>query len=320
MSVCAGIDAGSFTSKLGYSDSLGIRVIARPEGFDLNALREEAEVFFDEPVFSCVIAIPESYSQRQRDDIKARAKSSGFRNITIITRHEALSSEAGRLLVWDFGNSGSDIFVAEGGGVLESIRLDVCGCEFDRVFSEYLADRSMTEQAGEGLVTEARRVKHVLSDEDSVTWRRGIVIFREEFERLIYFPVKRAAHYAQRLMRVHKPERVIITGGCSKIPVVMKVISEVLKVKPELDEDIIVRGASVIARMQGSVSAHKDTSDIPGRLRALRGGIIEIEARLTRQQKDRLYVMFRQAEGMKDEGVITLMENMMRELRHIISR
>ena len=75
--VYVGIDAGTKTSKLAYSDNISTRIIASPEGFDINALREEAEIFFDEPVFSCVIAIPENFSRRQREDILFSAKSNG---------------------------------------------------------------------------------------------------------------------------------------------------------------------------------------------------------------------------------------------------
>ena len=51
LNVCAGIDAGSSCSKLAYSDNLGTRILARSDGQDFMTLREEAEIFFDEPVF-----------------------------------------------------------------------------------------------------------------------------------------------------------------------------------------------------------------------------------------------------------------------------
>ena len=55
--------------------------------------------------------------------------------------------------------------------------------------------------------------------------------------------------------------------------------------------------------------------DNAARLRELRAGMLELEERLTRRQKDRVYAMFRQAEGINDAGIIALMENMIREIR-----
>lgn len=312
LNVCVGIDAGSSASKVGYSDNLSTRIIARLEGLDLLLLREEAEIFFDEPVFSCVVAVN---SGVRHEDIRARAGACGFREVNIITAHEAmglaLSDEA---LVYDFGASRSELTVLDGDDVLESVIVpDVCGSVFDGVFVEYLAER-IRVSASDALLREARRIKHVLSEEESIMWH-GVEVFRTDFDRLIRFSVKRAVHTADRLIRVHRPERIILTGGCANIPMVREEFSG-FGVEP----DIIAVGASLKARtVSKSVGSEKksDAVDMSARLRELRANIIELEDRLTRGQKDRIYMLFRQAEGINDAGIIATMENMMQEIRQL---
>ena len=319
LNVCAGIDAGSSCSKIAYSDNLGTRIIAETEGFDAVALREEAEIFFDEPVFSCVIAVSDSLNSRQRDTLKRQAVNAGFRDVKIIGAFEAVSfwlGDEARTLVYDFGASRSSIFVIEGGEVLESVVLDdVCGDSFDRIFAEYLCERRLLKKENNELIREARRLKHVLSESTSRSWH-NVNIYREDFERLIYFPVKRALHTVNRLRRVRKPERFVLTGGCAKIPLVREFLCDIFA-----DADgIIAKGAAMRAlelTKQTQQQARKNLSDTASRMREIRTEILRIEDKLTRQQKDRLYVLFKQAEGINDSGAVTLMENLISEIRNI---
>lgn len=309
LSAYVGIDAGSSCSKLGYSDNLSTRVIARLDGFDATALREESEIFFDEPVYSCVIAANPGVN------LRASAELSGFRDIEIITSHEAIITALnyhGRALVYDFGASRSEFVVLNSHEVIECVNVpDVCGNNFDQVFADYLADRRLTDNPD---LREAKRIKHVLSTEENIMWH-GINIFREDFTRLVRFSIKRAVHVADRLSRVHKPERFILSGGGVNIP---EVINAFADMTPEIAPDLIVTGSSQIARTL-SRDARKNTkpADTAPRLRELRAGIIELEERLTRAQKDRIYMLFRQAEGSNDAGLIAILQNMIYEIKAI---
>ena len=89
LNVCVGIDAGSKTSKLAYDS----KIISELEGFNALELREEAEIYFDEPVFSCVISVPDNFSHKQKYDTVFHTKKSGFNNVNIITKSEALKNE-----------------------------------------------------------------------------------------------------------------------------------------------------------------------------------------------------------------------------------
>ena len=323
--VCVGIDAGTRASKLGYSDSLSTRIIAGLEGFDINALREEAEVFFDEPVFSCVIAVPETLSRKQREDVMFSAKANGFSGeVEIITAHDAMRSAVpydGLILVCDMGASKTEFVILNRNEVLanESVN-DVCGNSFDNAFSEYLADLRLIDAIDSNLMREAMRIKRVLSEREIMTWHNR-EITRDDFERLIYFPVKRLSHIADKFMRIHKPRRIIITGGTCNIPLVRRIFAGISpEIQPEFDLNLIVKGAALKARSQSKESLRNAKLNMSEKIKELRAGIIELEERLTRNQKDRLYAMFKQAEGLNDSGSIALMENLIREIKNASSR
>ena len=310
LSVCAGIDAGTRESKLAYSDGLGTRIIARLEGFDLLALREESEAYFDEPVFSCVVA----------SDSRVRPENSGFSDVHVIPQSEAVILGLGRdekNIVCDFGESAFRMYVVNAHEVIDAETVsDVCGKVIDENFAEYLAERYCFRMSDSEVMHEARRIKHALTDNEITSWRERD-IYRYELERVIHFPVKRSARTLQRLVRVHKPEGVILTGGSIKIPEVRRVISDVLGISPEYRGNLIAEGAAVKARELQRDNARAKRPDNAARLRELRAKMLELEDRLTRRQKDRVYAIFRQAEGINDAGIITLMENMMREIRSV---
>ena len=323
--VCVGIDAGTRTSKLGYSDSLSTRIITSLEGFDINALREGAEIFFDEPVFSCVIAIPENFSRKQREDVLFGAKANGFSSeVEIITAYDAmrlvLPGEE-NVLVCDMGASKTDFVILNHNAVIahESVN-DVCGNSFDNAFSEYLADLRLIDAIDNNLMHEAMRIKCVLSERESLMWHER-EITRDDFERLIYFPVKRLAHTADKFMRVYRPKRIIMTGGTCNIPLVRKIFAGISPdIQPEFDMNLIVKGASLKAFTLSKENRRSTRADTASRIQEVRAGIIELEEILTRSQKDRLYAMFKQSEGMNDSGGITLMENLIREIKNASSR
>ena len=312
VNVNVGIDAGSVCSKLAYSDKLGTRILADAEGFDAVSLREEAEIFFDEPVYSCVIAVNEAMNSRQRDKLRTSAILSGFRDVEIIGSDEAIIlglCDSARTLVCDFGASKSSFRIIEDGEVLESVEVDVCGDMFDRIFADYLAERKLIKKADKKIFREARRIKHILSESNSRLWH-NVNIFREDFERLIYFPVKRASHTFNRIKKVWKPVKIILTGGCANIPIVKEFFKDA-----EISENLIAKGASLRALSVSKQENRKTISDNAARIRELRSEILRIEEWLTRSQKDRLYVMFRQAEGANDSGIISIIENMIREIK-----
>lgn len=317
LNVNVGIDAGSHTSKIAYDD----KKIAGLEGFDLLKLREESEVFFDEPVFSCVIALPDAFTRKQRDDIIFDAKKSGFKKIDVITSHEAIINalrENGRVLVYDFGASKSDIIIFDGDKKIldNEIFNDISGNEFDNVFAQWLSERFTLNLIDEKILRgHAGKIKINLSLNDFVIWR-DVYITRDDFERLIRFTVKRALHTVERFITCYRPRKFIMTGGCSEIPLVKKIFDG-LNIETEFNADLIAQGAAVKARSLSKENRSTDKSGTASKIRELRGELMELEDLLTRKQKDRLYFLFKKAEGIltNDPALITLMENLIKEVR-----
>ena len=312
LSVCAGIDAGSYESKAAYSDGLGTRIIARLEGFDLTALREEVEAFCEEPVFSCVVALPD-------DGKRVRAEGTGFTEVYEIPQSEAIMlalGRDGRNIVCDFGANECRMYVVDGHEVVDRENItDFCGNVIDQNFAEYVAERCRLHRKDPHIASETRRIKYSLTENEYTVWR-DVKIFRYELERLIHFPAKSTARVLQRLARVYRPEGVVLTGGSVKIPEVRRVIAEVLGMTPEYRGNLVAEGAAARARELQKDSKRAKIPDTAARLRELRGDVLAIEDRLTRRQKDRVYALFRQAEGIHDAGIISLMENLIREIRN----
>ena len=311
----AGIDLGSHTSKLACENKFAANI----EGSNLLTIREEAEIFFDEPVFSCVIAVPDFFSRRQRDEIIFSAKKSGFKNVEIITAHEAMISainDNNKILVYDFGASKSEVIIFEGNEILDSeIINDVCGNEFDKVFSEWLSERFTLNLIDERILrSRAELIKIALSSNDFITWR-DVDITRDDFERLIFFSIKRVFHTIERFINCYKPVKFIITGGGSEIPLMKKFLNG-LNINIEFNNNLTASGAAIKAH-----SANKNQTseriNTASKFRELRGELIEIEDLLTRKQKDRLYFLFKQAEGVltHDATIINLLENLIKSIR-----
>ncbi len=106
-----------------------------------------------------------------------------------------------------------------------------------------------------------------------------------------------------------------MTGGCCEIPLVKEFFEDA-----EIVEGLTAKGAALRAlelAKQTKQEARKNISDTASRIRELRSEILRIEEGLTRQQKDRLYVLFKQTEGINDSGAVTLMENLLREIGSI---
>ncbi|MBQ7219788.1 MAG: hypothetical protein IJS28_02295 [Synergistaceae bacterium] len=310
LNVCAGIDAGSYESTLAYSDALSTRIIAKLKGFELAALREEAEAFFDEPVFSCVVAC----------DGRVKSDGTGFSDAEVISQSEAVILGLGRddkCAVYDLGDSACRMYVVDAHRLIDTERVDdVCGKVIDAEFAEYIAERYGMRGNDSEVLHESRRMKHFLTENEITSWHER-KIYRYELERVIHFPVKRSARVLERLVRMHEPDGVIITGGSVKIPEVRKVIAEVLGMMPEYRGNLIAEGAAARARELQKDNVRAKRPDTSARLRELRAGMLELEDRLTRRQKDRVYALFRQAEGISDAGIIALMENMIREIKNV---
>ena len=317
LNVSVGLDVGSHTSKLAGGD----KVIDAMPGIDLLNLREEAEIYFDEPIFSCVIAVPNSLTKTGHEKLIFDARKSGFKNIEIISSHEAIlnnfENKNEKILIYDLGASKSEItFFNEEKIIDTEIISDICGNEFDKIFASWLSERFTLNLINKkDLLAQTEKFKRELSFNEKISWR-DVDIFREDFERLIYFSIKRASHTVERFINCYAPKKFIMTGGCVEIPVVKKIFADLFH-KVEFNKNLVVLGAAKKANSLSGAKERAKRLDNVAKLKEIRGEIITLEDLLTRKQTDRLYALFRQIEATATgvPALIKLLENLINEIK-----
>ena len=107
-----------------------------------------------------------------------------------------------------------------------------------------------------------------------------------------------------------------MTGGSAEIPLAKKIFSGLFP-KTEFVKNLTALGAAAKADSLSSARERRQRSDINAKLREIRGSLMSLEDLLTRKQKDRLYFLFRQAEGILpgNPALIKLLENLISEIR-----
>lgn len=317
--ISIGIDYGNFKLKAAFLNNKKIHII---ESDNFLALREECEIFFDDFVNSCVMALPENYSKRYKDEIAFKAKTSGFENVNLITSIDAVIlgiDFEGCVLVLDVGKTHSEALVINHKKLIEKINFDINGDFFNRIFSEWLSARFLIEIIDENLLIESENLKISLSNSDFTEFR-GVKITRDDFERLIRFHVRKIMHTLKRLESQYNPEKIIFTGNSCKIPLILNTASIMLKKSPEFIENLIANGTAVKNNSLFKNESLKNDAnyDFRNKIRNLRHDLISIEEILTRSQKDRLYNLFTNAESENYE-IINILENLMFELKSLRS-
>ena len=317
--ISIGIDAGNFKLKAAFLNNKKIQVI---ESDNFLELREECEIFFDDFVTSCVIALPENYSKRYNDEIAFKAKTSGFENVNLITSIDAVIlsvNSEGCVLVLDVGKTHSEALVINHNKLQEKINFEINGDFFNRIFSEWLSARLLIEIIDENFLIESENLKISLSKSDFTEFR-GVKIKRDDFERLIRFHVRKIMHTLKRLESQYNPEKIIFTGNSCKIPLILNTASIMLKKSPEYIENLIAKGTAIKNNSLFKNESVKNdaNSEIRNKIRNLRHDLISIEEILTRSQKDRLYNLFTNAESGNYE-IINILENLMLELKTLRS-
>ena len=107
-----------------------------------------------------------------------------------------------------------------------------------------------------------------------------------------------------------------MTGGCAEIPLAKKIFSGLFP-QIEFIKNLTALGAAARADSLSSARERKQRFDTNAKLREIRGSLMSLEDLLTRKQKDRLYFLFRQAEGIlpNNPAMIKLLENLISEIK-----
>ena len=239
----------------------------------LSLMREDAEAYLKTFVFSCVLAVPAHFGFPERGALARAAQLAGFEKVRIVNEPTAAALSAGRqgrFLVVDFGAGTFDLSVVEGEDgvfqVLESHgRSDVGGFDLDKKLAEWLWKRLGETSLRQDdpkiglLLSEAENIKITLSSSQRTVWTppaglsrsvASVEVSRADFEPLIFPYINALVLMIERMWRNHSPDRLILVGGSSKIPLFRNTLSRKIQEPEHLrlcPEEAVVMGTALYA-------------------------------------------------------------------------
>ncbi len=302
------IDYGTKNLRAGFFDGHEIKFIT--SGKTLLEIREGSEIFFNEFVNSCVIAVPDEYSAEKLNAIKSTANEAGFENVKFITKTQAkikFVNSNKTFLILDAGYLNSELEIISNSAVEKNLTLkNFSGNKFDNIFAKYLSLRLSNEIND----NEAGALKRDLSEREIIKLN-GRKVLREDFERLIRFEIFDVINFLNSNIRIYEPEKIFITGGLINIPIVKNLLYSELKIKPEFINNIILNGTSLLA------GVHDKNNNAEARLKALEKDFMLIQELLTPSQNDRLYKIFTLAKDLKDAANLHALEELLNGIKRI---
>lgn len=244
----------------------------------LKKLKGIAEARLETQVTKAVITVPAYFHDGQRAATKRAGELAGLEVVRILSEPTAAAlsygldrlGENSRVAVFDLGGGTFDVSVLEmREGVFEvsatagDTRLG--GDDFDELLAKKAATvLSFDFDGADALervrwMDEARRVKHALSDEDSVTFRMPftgeVEILRSDFESSMAPFLDRMESCCRRAIldagiEASDLAAVVMVGGSSRIPMVKARVSAVFGRESDLSQhpdEAIARGAAIQA-------------------------------------------------------------------------
>jgi molecular chaperone DnaK len=244
----------------------------------LKKLKSVAESRLETEVSKAVITVPAYFHDGQRAATKEAGKLAGLEVVRILSEPTAAAlsygldrlDENALVAVFDLGGGTFDVSILEmREGVFEvratSGDTQLGGDNFDESIARRAAkELEVTLEEIDPLervtwLTEARRVKHQLSEEDEVMFRvpftGEIAVKRGEFEKLMQPFLDRMESASRRAMldagvEAEELQSVIMVGGSSRIPIVQERVAKIFKREPDLSQhpdEAIARGAAIQA-------------------------------------------------------------------------
>lgn len=237
------------------------------------SLREDAEAYLRRFVYSCVLAVPASFSFPERGALVRVARRAGLEKIRVVNEPTAAALSIGAeglFLIIDFGAGTLDLSVVEGdGGVFQVVesqgRRDIGGFDIDRCLAEYLCRHigippsRAEDPRGAMMLAEAEAIKIALSDVRNVTWQvpagllmgeRTLKFSRKDLEALILPTLEDVVGMVERLWRKYAPQRLLIVGGSGRIPLLRQLLASRIQEPERLricPEDAVVAGSALYA-------------------------------------------------------------------------
>ncbi len=269
-------------------------------GLILRALKDDATAFFKRPITRAVITVPAYFNDRQRKSTIAAGRIAGLTVERILNEPTAAaiaygfheSGEDKKVLIFDLGGGTFDVSVVElFEGTLEvkasSGESALGGEDFTRAMAaRILETRGVAFERAEvrtpklvsRLIQQCERAKCLLSREESVKVRipddngeytasaTEMQITREHLERWVApilsridLPIRRVLGDAK--LTKDQLDEVILVGGATRMPVIVRRVSELLGKEPRRrlnPDEVVALGAAVQAGLVGKSAAVED--------------------------------------------------------------
>lgn len=227
--------------------------------FILQKIKQDAEVFLNQPVNSAVITVPAYFDDNQRQATKDAARIAGLEVKRIINEPTAAAIAYGlgkegnyKVAVLDLGGGTFDVTIMEvGEGVFQVLATSgdshLGGCDMDEALAEWIAkqlelDLESLEKSPitkSKLRTLAEQAKQELSSQVSTTiyvdWVDPIAeieLTRVQFEEIIQPVLKRLEPPIEDALREAgltpaDIDKVLLVGGATKVPAVRQKFTEI---------------------------------------------------------------------------------------------
>ncbi len=250
----------------------------------LRRLREDAELFLEEPVEEAVISVPAYFTDRQRAATKRAGELAGLKVERLINEPSAAALACRMVqntgdrnyLVFDFGGGTLDVSIVDCFENIVSILAvsgdnQLGGIDFDSCIADYFCEQNgilfqqlspvqkaiLLKQAEQAKIALGRQetVMLVLTGQDlsgSLTLDRQkfIEISAPIFQKMIK-PIRRVL--ADSGIRSNELDDIVLVGGSSKLPVVAQWIGNFLKKSPTplvYPDTAVALGAGIFAAMK----------------------------------------------------------------------
>jgi len=279
--------------KIGVEEGAsGLKVLTAGEGLSpeevsgeiLRKLKAIAEDRLEQEVKKAVITVPAYFHDAQRAATKRAGELAGLEGVRILSEPTAAAlsygldrlGDAAKVAVFDLGGGTFDVSILEmKEGVFEVLSTSgdtrLGGDDFDNELAHRAAIHlevdfeKLTPLDQVTWITEARRVKHALSEEDEVKFRIPFVgeqlITRVDFDELMEPFLARMESCCRRALLDAELapadlKSIVMVGGSSRIPAVKNRVEKIFQREPDLSQhpdEAVGRGAAIQAGILSGV-------------------------------------------------------------------
>ncbi|MBC6413552.1 MAG: Fe-S protein assembly chaperone HscA [Chromatiales bacterium] len=257
----------------------------------LKALMLRAEQTLGDTLAGVVITVPAYFDDAQRQATKDAAALANLKVYRLLNEPTAAAvaygldrvAEKELILVYDLGGGTFDLSILKmERGILRVLATGgdtmLGGDDFDSLIAQHFMSQAPTSveptsEAMRGLLSEARRAKHILSEQpeyrgrvelaDSQPW--DVFLRRSELEVLLSPAIEKTLHICKQVLNdagvtAQQIHNIVLVGGSTRIPLVRNRIQQAIGIAPLLGinpDQVVALGAAI----QASVLAGNAQTD-----------------------------------------------------------